>query len=103
MDWFVQTMMFLQEWWPVTALLLFVVAGMAADLSYKFRGFVVEFHRIYPNAFQYVEKKREYVIKCYDRLPTRIRAGFAMIGGKKAWAHLVNACYAFIRKKQHRK
>lgn len=102
MDWFTQTLLFFQEWWTALALLLFVAACMAADLSQKFREYANEFHRIYPGALQYIEKKQEYVIKCYDRLPARIRTGFTLIGGKQAWTHLVNACYAYVRRKQRK-
>lgn len=102
MDWFAQMMMFFQEWWPVLVLLFFVAAGMAADLFPKMAAFMHEVEHRYPMAIERLNKREQYVIDCYDRLPARIRAGFSLIGGKQAWEHLINVCYAFIRKKQHR-
>lgn len=84
-------------------LLLFVGAGMAADLFPKMASFIHEVEQRYPMAIECLNKREQYVIDCYDRLPARIRAGFAVIGGKKAWTWLVKAGYAYLRRKQKRK
>lgn len=97
MDWFIQTMIFFQEWWPALALLLFVFAGMAADLFPKLASFMREVEQRYPQTIKYLNGQERYVIDCYDRLPARIRAGFAVIGGKRAWAWFVKWLYRYLR------
>jgi hypothetical protein len=93
-----QMMMFFQEWGALIALLLFVVMFMLADLLPRVRTFMKEIDAQFPQALLYLEQKQQYVIDCYERLPARIRAGFTMIGGKRAWSWLVRAGYAYIRK-----
>lgn len=101
MDWFTQMMLFVQEWWPVMALLFFIAAGMAADLFPKMAAFMSEVEQRYPMAIERLNKREQYVIDCYDRLPARIRAGFTVIGGKQAWAWLVKAGYAYLRQRKN--
>lgn len=94
-----QVILFFQEWGVLIGLLLFVLAGMATDLFPKLKSYMEEVNRLYPKAMHFIEKKQQYVINCYDRLPERIRAGFAVIGGKRAWSWLVRAGYAYVRRK----
>ncbi|MED1792867.1 hypothetical protein P4V54_09300 [Brevibacillus nitrificans] len=94
----VDQMMFFQEWGVLTVLLLFVVMFMLADLLPRVRTFMKEIDAQFPQALLYLEQKQQYVIDCYERLPVRIRAGFAMIGGKRVWSWLVKAGYAYVRK-----
>ncbi|WP_019123721.1 hypothetical protein [Brevibacillus massiliensis] len=101
MEFLTQAMMFFQEWGPVIALLLFVALAMVADLFPKLASFMREVEQRYPRALDHLQQRQQYVIDCYDRLPARIRAGFAVIGGKRAWSWLVRAGYAYLlRKKQ---
>lgn len=100
MEFLTQAMMFFQEWGPVIALLLFVVAGMAVDLFPKLASFMREVEQRYPQTIEYLNGQERYVIDCYDRLPARIRAGFAVIGGKRAWSWIVRAGYAYLRRKR---
>ncbi|MBY0053042.1 hypothetical protein H7K32_15430 [Brevibacillus agri] len=100
MDFLTQAMMFFQEWGPVIALLLFVALAMAADLFPKLASFMREVEQRYPQTLEYLNGQEQYVIDCYGRLPARIRAGFAVIGGKQAWVWLVKAGYAYLRRKQ---
>lgn len=100
---FEQTILFFQEWWPAMALLFFVAVGMAADLFPKMAAFMRDVDQRYPMAIERLNKREQYVIDCYDRLPARIRAGFAAIGGKQAWSWLVRAGYAYLRRKRKRR
>ncbi|WP_024985064.1 hypothetical protein [Brevibacillus borstelensis] len=97
---FDQVLGIIQEWGALIALLLFVVLGMAADLFPKLASFMREVEKRYPQTLEYLNRQEQYVIDCYGRLPARIRAGFAVIGGKQAWAWLVKAGYAYLRRKQ---
>lgn len=98
---FDQAVLFLQVWWPVLGLTIGVLLVMAADLFPKLAAFMREVEVRYPNAVNALLKHQQCVIDCYDRLPVRIRAGFVLIGGKQAWAWLVKAGYAYLRKKQN--
>ncbi|WP_411503497.1 hypothetical protein [Brevibacillus centrosporus] len=93
-----QLMMFFQEWGALIALLLFVALFMLADLLPRLKKFMKEIDARFPQALIYLEQKQQYMIDCYERLPARIRAGFTLIGGKRAWSWLVKAGYAYIRK-----
>ncbi len=92
--------MFLHEWGIPLGVLLFVLLVMAGDLFPKLAQFMREVEQRYPHAVDFLLKQEQYVVDCYDRLPLRIRAGFALIGGKVAWAWLVKAGYAYLRRKR---
>lgn len=85
------------------ALFFFVVAGMAADLFPKMALFMHEVEQRYPKVVESLNKREQYVIDCYDRLPARIRAGFSVLGGKQAWAWLVRAGNAYLLRNRNRK
>ncbi|QRG68617.1 hypothetical protein [Brevibacillus choshinensis] len=93
-----QLVLFFQEWWPLMALIIAVLLVMAADLFPKLGQFMREVKQRYPNAVDVLFSRQQYVIDCYERLPLRIRAGFALIGGKQAWAWLVKAGYSYLRR-----
>lgn len=97
---FDQVLGIIQEWGVPIALLLFVVLGMGADLFPKLALFMREVEQRYPQTLEYLNGQEQYVIDCYDRLPPRIRAGFALVGGKRAWSWLVKAGYAYLRRKK---
>ncbi|MFY0545437.1 hypothetical protein [Brevibacillus sp. H7] len=92
-----QITVFMQEWGLVIALLVCVALAMAADLFPKLGRFMREVEQRYPHAVDFLFNRERYVIDCYDRLPVRIKAGFALIGGKVAWAWLVTWMYRYLR------
>jgi membrane-associated PAP2 superfamily phosphatase len=94
-----QIFFFWQEWGALIALFLFVALFMAVDLFPKITAFIAEVERAYPGIYEKLEQKEQAVIDQYERLPTRIRAGFALLGGKAAWASLVRTVYRYIRNK----
>lgn len=97
MEWFVQTMMFLQEWGPLIALFLFVLFFMAADLFPRIFGFIAQIESLYPGVELYVLTKEQELIDRYEYLPARIQYGFKLFGGRIAWAWLVTWMYRFLR------
>ncbi|MED4581896.1 hypothetical protein P9578_03785 [Brevibacillus choshinensis] len=95
-----QIITFFQEWWvPITTLLV-IGLTMAADLFPEFKAFMKEIEQRYPQGIHFLHGREQYVNDCYERLPVRIRAGFAIIGGKQAWAWLVKSGYAYLRRKK---
>lgn len=91
-------MFFWQEWGALITLLMLVVLLMSADLFPRIMGYIAEVESHFPGIYKYLEQKEQAVIDRYDRLPARIRAGFALIGGKNAWTGLVKRMYKYLRK-----
>ena len=102
MDWFTQTILFVQEWGWLMALLLFVIGGMAADFFPRVYAFIAHIESKYPEFQERLYLKEKELIDRYEYLPARIRNGFAMIGGKQAWAWLVTRMYRFLRERSRR-
>ncbi|NRS20572.1 hypothetical protein HP398_29575 [Brevibacillus sp. HB1.4B] len=94
-----QVLYFWQEWGALITLLVFVGVLMAADLFPRIMGYIAEVESHFPGMYKYLELKEHAVIDRYDRLPARIRSGFALIGGKNAWARLVKWMYKYLRKR----
>ncbi|WP_024983785.1 hypothetical protein [Brevibacillus borstelensis] len=90
---------FFQEWSPLIVLLLFVAGLMLADLYPKVLLFITEVEKAFPDVYMRLEYREQALVDCYERLPARIRAGFAIIGGKTAWAALIKTMYRYIRRK----
>jgi hypothetical protein len=91
-----------QEWGAFIALFLFVLLVMAADLFPRIAAFIAEIEAVFPGLYDHFEAKELALVDCYDRLPSRIRAGFALVGGKTAWAVLVRWMYKFLRDRAKR-
>ncbi|ATF11224.1 hypothetical protein A616_04150 [Brevibacillus brevis X23] len=81
---FDQMILILQEWCvPITTILVILML-MAADLFPKVRIFIDEIEQRYPQGLYFLYQREKYDIDCYERLPVRIRVGFAIIGGKQS-------------------
>ncbi|MFJ9497773.1 hypothetical protein [Brevibacillus centrosporus] len=94
-----QLMMFFQEWGALIALLLFVASLMAADFFPRVYEFMAHIESKFPQFETYLFTKEKELIDRYEYLPARIRTGFALIGGKAAWAWLVVRMYRFMRER----
>ncbi|MED4780357.1 hypothetical protein [Brevibacillus choshinensis] len=94
---FDQLVLFFQDWWPLFGLVVAIMLVMATDLFSKLAQFMREVEQRYPNAVDVMLSRQQYVVDCYDRLPVRIRAGLALIGGKQPWVWLVKAGYVYLR------
>ncbi|WP_281868358.1 hypothetical protein [Brevibacillus parabrevis] len=97
-----QVIMFFQEWGWLMALFLFVAVLMAADFFPRVYEFVAHIESKYPHFETLLNKKEQELIDRYEFLPARIRNGFALIGGKVAWACLVTRMYRFMRERTKR-
>lgn len=97
-----QMIMFFQEWGALIALLFFIASIMAADLFPRVYEFMAHIESKYPHIEQYLFTKEKELIDRYEFLPARIRNGFALIGGKLAWAWLVTRMYRFMRERTKR-
>lgn len=84
------------------ALLFLVVGLMAADFFPRVYAFIAEIESNYPEFEEMLFKKEKELIDRYEYLPLRIRNGFALIGGKNAWAWLVKRMYRFLRERTKR-
>jgi hypothetical protein len=91
-----------QEWGALFTLFLLVLLAMSADLFPRIVAFIVEIEAVFPGLFDHLEAKEQALVNRYDRLPARIRAGFALVGGKTAWAALVRWMYKFVRDRAKR-
>lgn len=91
-----------QEWGALIALFLLVVLVMAADLFPRIAAFIAEIEAVFPGLYAHPEDKEQDLVNRYDRLPARIRAGFALVGGKAAWAALVRWMYKSVRDRAKR-
>ncbi|MEK4343280.1 hypothetical protein [Brevibacillus sp. FSL L8-0710] len=94
---------FLQEWGALIALFLFVALFMVADLFPKITSFITEVEKAYPDIYMKLEYREKALVDCYERLPSRIRAGFVIIGGKTAWAALIRSVYRYIQQKRKKR
>ncbi|MFP3390583.1 hypothetical protein [Brevibacillus sp. SIMBA_040] len=102
MDWFTQTILFVQEWGWLMALLFLVLGAMGADLFPRVYAFIVEIESRYPEFEKMLFTKEKELINRYEYLPERIRKGFALVGGKQAWAWLVTRMYRYLRERTWR-
>ncbi|MFE1631032.1 hypothetical protein ACFLFF_30320 [Brevibacillus reuszeri] len=102
MDWFTQTILFVQEWGWLLALLLFVVGGMAADFFPRVYAFIAHIESKYPEFEERLYLKEKELINRYEYLPERMQKGFALVGGKQAWAWLVTRMYRYLRERAQR-
>jgi hypothetical protein len=91
-----------QEWGALIALFLLVLLVMAADLFPRIAAFIAEIEAVFPSLYDHLEAKEQALVNRYEQLPARIRAGFALIGGKTAWAALVRWMYKFVRDRAKR-
>ena len=97
-----QVITFFQEWGWLIALLLFVAGVMAADFFPRVYAFIAHIESKYPEFEDRLYSKEKELIDRYEFLPARIRSGFAMVGGKQAWAWLVTRMYRFLRERTWR-
>jgi len=81
------------------ALLFLVLGAMSADLFPRVYAFIADIEGKYPQFEALLFTKEKELIDRYEFLPTRIRNGFAMIGGKQAWAWLVTRMYRYMRER----
>ncbi|GIO09686.1 hypothetical protein J31TS6_57140 [Brevibacillus reuszeri] len=94
-----QIITFFMEWGWLLALLLFVVGSMAADFFPRVYAFIAHIESNYPEFGERLYTKEKDLIDRYEFLPVRIRNGFALIGGKQAWAWLVTRMYRYLRER----
>jgi hypothetical protein len=99
---FADVVVFGQEWGALIALFLLVLLVLAADLFPRIAAFIAEIEAVFPGLYDHLEAKEQALVNRYDRLPARIRAGFALVGGKTAWAALVRWMYKFVRDRAKR-
>ncbi|MED1800280.1 MULTISPECIES: hypothetical protein [Brevibacillus] len=94
-----QVVSFFVEWGWLMALLLFIGGLMAADFFPRVYAFMAHIESKYPQFETYLFTKEQELIGKYDQLPSRIKSGFALIGGKVAWAWLVTRMYRYLRER----
>ncbi|WP_286177119.1 hypothetical protein [Brevibacillus brevis] len=94
---FEQLVSFFMEWGWLMALFLSVGLIMATDLFPRIYSFIAHIESEYPQFKELLYTKEKDLIDRYEFLPARIRSGFALIGGKQAWAWLVTRMYRFLR------
>jgi hypothetical protein len=99
---FADMVVFGQEWGALIALFLLVLLVMAADLFPRIAAFIAEIEAVFPGLYTHLKDKEQALVNRYDRLPARIRAGFALVGGKTAWAELVRWMYKSVRDRAKR-
>ncbi|WGV57770.1 hypothetical protein QIH01_20075 [Brevibacillus brevis] len=94
-----QVISFFMEWGLLMTLLLLVGGIMAADLLPRVYAFIAHIESKYPEFETFLFTKEQELVEKYDSLPARIRNGFALVGGKAAWALLVKRMYRFLRER----
>lgn len=92
-----QVISFFVEWGWLMALLFFVGGIMAADFFPRVYEFMVHIESKYPEFETMIFTKEKELVEKYDSLPVRMRNGFALVGGKVAWAWLVTRMYRLLR------
>ncbi|MFA4132604.1 MULTISPECIES: hypothetical protein [unclassified Brevibacillus] len=96
---FDQVVSFFVEWGWLMALLLFIGGLMAADFFPRVYAFMAHIESKYPEFEKFIFTKEQELVEKYDSLPARIRNGFALVGGKAAWALLVKQMYRYLRER----
>lgn len=97
-----QLVTFFHDWGALISLLLFIGLIMAADFFPRVYEFMAHIESKYPHIGSYLLTKEQELIDRYEMLPARIRNGFALIGGKAAWAWLVTRMYRYMRERTNK-